>query len=158
MVAICVLHNARATGAPLNARATSLRTGAHPLMMPTPNAAPIYDGEYAAELRETATAMVKAAGLELSALSGVTWVLAAQPKPRPLSRCRCLACARVSLTCPARIGAPQTKAGKGLLACDESTGTIGTRLEARRHPATNRRRLHPSSPFAASLACWRRRR
>merc|ERR1719327_1080089 len=48
--------------------------------MATPNAAPVYDGEYAAELRATASAMV----------------------------------------------AP----GKGLLACDESTGTVGTRLEA----------------------------
>jgi len=50
------------------------------VMMATPNAAPIYDGKYAEELRATASAMV----------------------------------------------AP----GKGLLACDESTGTIGTRLEA----------------------------
>nr|AFE02907.1 fructose-1,6-bisphosphate aldolase class I [Emiliania huxleyi] len=50
------------------------------IAMATPNAAPIYDGEYAAELRETASAMV----------------------------------------------AP----GKGLLACDESTGTVGTRLES----------------------------
>jgi fructose-bisphosphate aldolase class I len=48
--------------------------------MATPNAAPVYDGKYAEELRATATAMVKP--------------------------------------------------GKGLLACDESTGTIGTRLEA----------------------------
>jgi len=48
------------------------------IMMATPNAAPIYDGEYADELRATAAAMV----------------------------------------------AP----GKGLLACDESTGTVGTRL------------------------------
>merc|ERR1719327_1759585 len=47
--------------------------------MATPNAAPVYDGQYAAELRATAAAMV----------------------------------------------AP----GKGLLACDESTGTVGTRLE-----------------------------
>jgi len=93
----------------------SLNLGASPavvsrgaIMMGAPNAAPVYDGQYAEELRATAAAMV----------------------------------------------AP----GKGLLACDESTGTIGTRLEARRHPATNRRRLHPSSPFAASLACWRRQR
>jgi fructose-bisphosphate aldolase class I len=50
------------------------------IAMATPNAAPIYDGEYSAELRETASAMV----------------------------------------------AP----GKGLLACDESTGTVGTRLES----------------------------
>merc|ERR1719331_362933 len=48
-------------------------------MMATPNAPPVYDGQYAKELRETANAMV----------------------------------------------APC----KGLLACDESTGTIGTRLE-----------------------------
>merc|ERR1719313_2498471 len=48
--------------------------------MATPNAAPVYNGQYAEELRATAAAMV----------------------------------------------AP----GKGLLACDESTGTIGTRLEA----------------------------
>merc|ERR1719343_897984 len=53
---------------------------ATPLMMATPNAAPVYDGKYAAELRETAAAMVKP--------------------------------------------------GKGLLACDESTGTVGKRLEA----------------------------
>merc|ERR1719181_1886291 len=50
------------------------------VQMATPNAAPIYDGKYAEELRATATAM--------------------------------------------------TLPGKGLLACDESTGTIGTRLEA----------------------------
>jgi len=50
------------------------------VVMATPNAAPIYDGKYAEELRATATAM--------------------------------------------------TLPGKGLLACDESTGTIGTRLEA----------------------------
>merc|ERR1719298_232209 len=50
------------------------------VVMAAPNAAPIYDGQYAAELRETAAAMVKP--------------------------------------------------GKGLLACDESTGTVGTRLEA----------------------------
>merc|ERR1740121_828706 len=48
--------------------------------MATPNAAPVYDGKYAEELRATAKAM--------------------------------------------------TMEGKGLLACDESTGTIGTRLEA----------------------------
>ena len=46
------------------------------VVMATPNAAPVYDGQYAAELRATASAMV-------------------QP-------------------------------GKGLLACDESTGTVGT--------------------------------
>jgi len=50
------------------------------VVMATPNAAPIYDGQYSEELVATATAMV-------------------QP-------------------------------GKGLLACDESTGTVGTRLEA----------------------------
>merc|ERR1719428_2662675 len=49
-------------------------------MMATPNAPEIYNGKYAAELRETATKM--------------------------------------------------TVPGKGLLACDESTGTVGTRLEA----------------------------
>jgi len=49
-------------------------------MMAAPNAAPVYDGKYAAELRETAAAMVKP--------------------------------------------------GKGLLACDESTGTVGKRLES----------------------------
>ena len=49
--------------------------------MAAPNAAPVYNGQYADELRATAAAMV----------------------------------------------AP----GKGLLACDESTGTIGTRLEVR---------------------------
>jgi len=48
--------------------------------MGTPNAPPVYDGQYAAELRETAAAMVMP--------------------------------------------------GKGLLACDESTGTVGKRLEA----------------------------
>ena len=50
------------------------------VVMAAPNAAPVYDGKYAAELRETAAAMVEK--------------------------------------------------GKGLLACDESTGTVGTRLEA----------------------------
>jgi len=50
------------------------------VVMATPNAAPIYNGKYAEELRETAAAMVMP--------------------------------------------------GKGLLACDESTGTVGTRLEA----------------------------
>merc|ERR1719243_272181 len=54
------------------------RAGA--VQMAAPNAAPVYDGKYAAELRETAANMVVA--------------------------------------------------GKGLLACDESTGTVGTRLEA----------------------------
>merc|ERR1719324_1366971 len=49
-------------------------------MMAAPNAAPVYDGIFADELRATAAAMV-------------------QP-------------------------------GKGLLACDESTGTVGARLEA----------------------------
>jgi len=50
------------------------------VMMATPNAAPVYDGKFADELRATAAAMVKP--------------------------------------------------GKGLLACDESTGTVGTRLES----------------------------
>jgi len=50
------------------------------VLMATPNAAPVYDGQYADELRATAIAM--------------------------------------------------TKPGKGLLACDESTGTVGTRLES----------------------------
>merc|ERR1719181_1505936 len=50
------------------------------VVMAAPNAAPVYNGKYADELRATATAMVAK--------------------------------------------------GKGLLACDESTGTIGTRLEA----------------------------
>merc|ERR1719331_3016714 len=54
--------------------------GGASIVMATPNAAPIYDGQYAEELVATATAMVTA--------------------------------------------------GKGLLACDESTGTVGTRLEA----------------------------
>ena len=54
------------------------------LTMAVPNAAPVYDGKYAEELRATAAAMVAT--------------------------------------------------GKGLLACDESTGTIGTRLEAHRCP------------------------
>ena len=55
-------------------------TRSAPMTMAAPNAAPVYDGQYAAELRETATKM--------------------------------------------------TLKGKGLLACDESTGTVGTRLEA----------------------------
>merc|ERR1740138_1540194 len=55
-------------------RSTALKMSA------TPNAAPVYDGKYAEELRATANAMV----------------------------------------------AP----GKGLLACDESTGTVGKRLES----------------------------
>ena len=55
-------------------------TRSAPMTMAAPNAAPVYDGQYAAELRETATKM--------------------------------------------------TMKGKGLLACDESTGTVGTRLEA----------------------------
>ena len=50
------------------------------ITMATPNAAPVYDGTFADELRATAAAMVTP--------------------------------------------------GKGLLACDESTGTVGTRLEA----------------------------
>ena len=56
------------------------------LTMAVPNAAPVYDGKYAEELRATAAAMVAT--------------------------------------------------GKGLLACDESTGTIGTRLEVRHWPTT----------------------
>jgi len=58
----------------------SSHMAASQIAMAVPNAAPIYDGEYAAELRETAAAMVLP--------------------------------------------------GKGLLACDESTGTVGKRLEA----------------------------
>merc|ERR1719331_3794461 len=54
--------------------------GGASIVMATPNAAPIYDGQYAEELVATATAMVRT--------------------------------------------------GKGLLACDESTGTVGARLEA----------------------------
>merc|ERR1719331_1783211 len=54
--------------------------GGASIVMATPNAAPIYDGQYAEELVATATAMVTP--------------------------------------------------GKGLLACDESTGTVGARLEA----------------------------
>lgn len=92
----------------------SLNLGAAPavvsrgaaLTMAAPNAAPVYDGKYAEELRATAAAMVAT--------------------------------------------------GKGLLACDESTGTIGTRLEARRHPVSNcRRPPHPTAEdsFAASLVC-----
>jgi len=61
-------------------------------MSATPNAAKIYDGQYAQELRETAAKMVAK--------------------------------------------------GKGLLACDESTGTVGKRLEANGMPNTedNRRK------------------
>ena len=55
-------------------------TRSAPMTMAAPNAAPVYDGQYAAELRETATKM--------------------------------------------------TLKGKGLLACDESTGTVGARLES----------------------------
>merc|ERR1719191_2705655 len=59
--------------------------------MATPNAPEIYDGKYAAELVQTANAMV----------------------------------------------AP----GKGLLACDESTGTVGTRLEANGMENTEQNRM-----------------
>ena len=73
---------------PLVSASLSFTAGMHPIsfnrvavnMMATPNAAAIYDGKYAAELRKTANAMVAK--------------------------------------------------GKGLLACDESTGTVGKRLEA----------------------------
>ena len=61
------------------------------VIMAAPNAAPVYDGKYAAELQATARAMV----------------------------------------------AP----GKGLLACDESTGTIGTRLEANGMENTEENRM-----------------
>lgn len=66
----------------LGAAPASVASRGATLTMATPNAAPVYDGKYAEELRATAAAMVAT--------------------------------------------------GKGLLACDESTGTIGTRLEARR--------------------------
>merc|ERR1719243_312889 len=65
------------------------RAGA--VQMAAPNAAPVYDGQYAAELRETASKM--------------------------------------------------TMAGKGLLACDESTGTVGTRLEANGMENTEENRM-----------------
>merc|ERR1719243_487129 len=65
------------------------RAGA--VQMAAPNAAPVYDGKYAAELRETAANMVVA--------------------------------------------------GKGLLACDESTGTVGTRLEANGMENTEENRM-----------------
>jgi len=75
------LISAPASFAPgIRAPVTYASTSAVNVQMATPNAAPIYDGKYADELRATAAAMV-------------------QP-------------------------------GKGLLACDESTGTVGTRLEA----------------------------
>merc|ERR1719451_15969 len=61
------------------------------VVMAAPNAAPVYDGKYADELRATAAAMV-------------------QP-------------------------------GKGLLACDESTGTVGTRLEANGMENTEENRM-----------------
>jgi fructose-bisphosphate aldolase class I len=61
------------------------------VIMATPNAAPVYDGQYKDELRETAAAMVVA--------------------------------------------------GKGLLACDESTGTVGTRLEANGMENTEENRM-----------------
>ena len=68
---------------PISLAIGTSRPAVHRTLVPTmaaPNAAPVYDGQYAAELRATAQAM--------------------------------------------------TAKGKGLLACDESTGTIGTRLEA----------------------------
>ena len=61
------------------------------VVMATPNAAPVYSGQYAEELRATAAAMVKP--------------------------------------------------GKGLLACDESTGTVGTRLEANGMENTEENRM-----------------
>jgi len=61
------------------------------VIMATPNAAPVYSGQYAEELRATAIAM--------------------------------------------------TKPGKGLLACDESTGTVGTRLEANGMENTEENRM-----------------
>ena len=70
------------------------RPAVHRTLAPTmaaPNAAPVYDGQYAAELRATAQAM--------------------------------------------------TAKGKGLLACDESTGTIGTRLEANGMENTEENRM-----------------
>ena len=70
------------------------RPAVHRTLVPTmaaPNAAPVYDGQYAAELRATAQAM--------------------------------------------------TAKGKGLLACDESTGTIGTRLEANGMENTEENRM-----------------
>ena len=66
-------------------------TRSAPMTMAAPNAAPVYDGQYAAELRETATKM--------------------------------------------------TMKGKGLLACDESTGTVGTRLEANGMENTEENRM-----------------
>jgi len=75
------LISAPASFAPgLSVRAPTHAAQSSAIQMATPNAAPIYDGKYADELRATAAAMVKP--------------------------------------------------GKGLLACDESTGTVGTRLEA----------------------------
>jgi len=61
-------------------RPTDITRKSSTVRMSTPNAAPVYDGKFASELRETAAKMV----------------------------------------------AP----GKGLLACDESTGTVGARLES----------------------------
>ena len=81
----------------VGAQASVVASRGAALTMAVPNAAPVYDGKYAEELRATAAAMVAT--------------------------------------------------GKGLLACDESTGTIGTRLEARRHQTIHRRR--PPHPTAA---------
>ena len=63
-----------------NIGASPTRATRAAVTMATPNAAPVYDGKYAEELRATASAM--------------------------------------------------TMKGKGLLACDESTGTVGQRLES----------------------------
>ena len=46
------------TFAPSAFRAPAQSSRAASVVMATPNAAPIYDGEYAAELRQTAAAMV----------------------------------------------------------------------------------------------------
>merc|ERR1719213_266908 len=87
MLALSSFSAALALGASLRAPAASRSA----VSMATPNAAPVYDGQYAAELRATASAMV-------------------QP-------------------------------GKGLLACDESTGTVGTRLEANGMENTEENRM-----------------
>ena len=79
-MALVALLGASSAFAPVGRAPVIATPRASSLVMATPNAPLIYDGKYAAELRETAAAMV----------------------------------------------AP----GKGLLACDESTGTVGTRLEA----------------------------
>ena len=79
---------------PISLAIGTSRPAVHRTLVPTmaaPNAAPVYDGQYAAELRATAQAM--------------------------------------------------TAKGKGLLACDESTGTIGTRLEANGMENTEENRM-----------------